>query len=210
MAQIFGNFSENLPNGQEYLTVVFAPSSTPLKQRWQNNSLSADFIAEYFANFFPETTENNIEINLKAEVKSAVSFISNELLENAMKFNDSTLQEPVTMTLQMYSDKLVFFATNTVNPQRTIKFQQFIEELINSDPNDFYINQLEKNAEDEIIGSSGLGFLTMINDYLAKIGWKFETMKKEPQVDTVTTMVELTVYQLHSSSISQELETYAN
>ncbi len=196
MARIFGNFSDNLPNGQEYLTVVFAPSSTPLKQRWQNNSLSADFIAEYFANFFPDTTEKNIEINLKAEVKSAVSFISNELLENAMKFNDSTLQEPVTMTLQMYSDKLVFFATNTVNHQRTIKFQQFIEELINSDPNDFYMNQLEKNAEDEIIGSSGLGFLTMINDYLAKIGWKFETMKKEPPVDTVTTMVELAVYQL--------------
>jgi hypothetical protein len=55
-----------------------------------------------------------------------------------------------------------------------------------------YIRQLEKNATDEY-EESGLGLLTMMNDYLAKIGWKFATVTGEPEVITVTTMLQLTV-----------------
>jgi hypothetical protein len=193
MTQIFGDFSEELPVGQEGLTIVFSPTSVPLKQRWRNNGLSADFMADYFATFFPGDDEATTETDTQAEVKSAVSFIANELLENAMKFNDETAPHPISIKLQMHNDKLLFVATNSVNSHAVTKYQAFIKELTTCDPSELYISQLEKNAEQESEGDSGLGLLTMINDYFAQIGWKFETVQKDSEALTVTTMVQLRV-----------------
>ena len=69
------------------------------------------------------------------------------------------------------------------------KFQEFIQELLSSDPEELYVQQIEKSAEDENGEASGLGFLTMLNDYSAKLGWKFETIQEEPKIIAVTTMV---------------------
>nr|WP_245912130.1 hypothetical protein [Calothrix elsteri] len=62
-----------------------------------------------------------------------------------------------------------------------------------SDANELYFSQLEKNAEDENSTASGLGLLSMINDYSAMLGWKFETIQEKPEIITVTTMVQLTI-----------------
>jgi hypothetical protein len=191
MTQIFGDFRDDLPVTQEGLTIIFSPTSVPLKQRWRNNGLSADFMADYFATFFPGSEGATTETDTKAEVKSAVSFIANELLENAMKFNDERSPQPISMTLQMHSDRLVFLVTNSLNPQAVGKFQAFIEELTTSDPGELYVIRLEKNAEEE--SESGLGLLTMMNDYQAKLGWQFKTVQKDPEAIAVTTMVQLTV-----------------
>ena len=193
MSEIFGDFSNDLPVGQEYLTLVFSPSSIPLKQRWRTNGLSADFMADYFATFFPGNEGATCEADIQAEVKSAVSFIGNELLENAMKFSDETSHHPISLTLQMHSDKLVFLTTNSVHPQAIAKLQAFIQELTNSDPSDLYFRYLEQNPSDESQSVSGLGLLTMINDYQAQLGWKFETIQKDPEAIAVTTMVQLKV-----------------
>ncbi len=193
MTQIFGDFIDDLPPSQEYLIVGFSPSSVPLKQRWRNNGLSADFLADYFTTFFPSSQSDRTESDRQAEIKSAVSYIANELLENAIKFNDETSQYPISIHLQLHNDKLVFLTTNSISAEAAEKFQAFIQELMTSDPNELYIHQLEKSAEDESNTISSLGILTMINDYLAEIGWKFETVQKETKVITVTTMVQLAV-----------------
>jgi hypothetical protein len=190
MTQIFGDFSDKLPVGQEYLTIAFSPSSVPLKQRWRNNGLSADFMADYFATFFPGTEGATAETNTQAEVKSAVSFIANELLENAMKFNNDKSLYPISLKLQMHSDRLVFLSTNSANHQGVEKLQVFIKELMTCDPSELYIHHLEGEESDR---QSGLGLLTMINDYQAKLGWKFETVQKDPEAIAVTTMVHLPV-----------------
>lgn len=190
MTQIFGDFWDELAPSQEGLTLVFWPTSGPLQQRWRNNGLSADFMADYFATFFPGGGADSTGTDVKAEVRSAVSFIANELLENAMKFNDQASPYPISIRLQMHSDKLILMATNSIHPQAVEKFQAFLEELTTSDPSELYIRQLEQN-EDE--SSSGLGLLTMMNDYLAKIGWKLETIQTDPEVIAVTTMVQLAV-----------------
>jgi len=193
MTQIFGDFSDQLPMGREGLTLVFSPTSVPLKQRWRNNSLSADFMADYFATFFPGDEEDTDETSTQAEIKSAVSFIANELLENAMKFNDETSPYPISIRLQMESQRLIFLATNSIAPQSVEKFQAFIEELLSSDPSDLYIQHLENQDLDDDKNNSGLGLLTMINDYFAKLGWKFETIQENSEAIAVTTMVQLTV-----------------
>ena len=193
LTQIFGDFIDDLPPSQEYLIVGFSPSSVPLKQRWRNNGLSADFLADYFTTFFPSSQSDRAQSDRQAEIKSAVSYIANELLENAIKFNDETSQYPISIHLQLHNDKLVFLTTNSISAEAAEKFQAFIQELMTSDPNELYIHQLEKSAEDESNTISGLGILTMINDYLAEIGWKFEAVQKETEVITVTTMVQLAV-----------------
>lgn len=193
MAQIFGDFIDELSNNQEFLLLGFSTSAGSVKQRWRNNGLSADFMADYLTSFFPSNEDESTAANQQIEIKSTVSYIANELLENAMKFNDETSPYPISIKLQLHSDRIVFISTNSVYPQSVESFQAFIEELTTSDPGDLYIRQLEKNAEDENESPSRLGFLTMMNDYLAKLGWKFETVQKDPEVITVTTMVQLII-----------------
>lgn len=191
MVQVFGDFSEDLPVSQEGLTIAFSPISLPLKQRWQTNGLSADFMADYFAVFFPGNNPSATESDT-AEVKSAVSFIANELIENAMKFNDEKSSYPISITLRMHTDRLVFQATNSVSSDALQAFQNYIHQLTTSDPNELYVQFMEGD-DSEKAGSSGLGFLTMMTDYLAKLGWKFENVNTDPDIILVTTMVQLMI-----------------
>ncbi|MEG4534501.1 DUF6272 family protein [Microcoleus sp. D2_18a_D3] len=192
MIQILGDFIE-YPASQEYLIIGFSPSSVPLKQRWRNNGLSADFLADYLTTFFPGNQDEPSTIERQAEIKSAVSYIANELLENAMKFNDETSEYPIDIKLQLESDGVIVSVANSISPQAVDKFQAYIQQLLTSEPSELYIQRLEKNAADESCTNSGLGLLTMLTDYTAKLGWKFQTVHKDPEVIAVTTMVQLTV-----------------
>lgn len=199
--RVFGNFIEALPEQREYLVMGFSPSSFPLKQRWRNNGLSADFLADYMTTFFPGDEDDPNAVKKQAEIRSAVSYIANELLENTMKFNDEKTPNIISIQLYLNSDKIVFVATNSVRQEAVPGFQDFIQELLNEDPGELYIRQLEKNAADESGTSSRLGYLTMINDYHAKLGWKFEMLNTDPNgipgekppACAVTTMVQLIV-----------------
>ena len=192
MIQIFGDFIEQAAS-QEYLIIGFSPSSIPLKQRWRNNGLSADFLADYLTTFFPGNEDDPSTVNRQAEIKSAVSYIANELLENAMKFNDETSDYPIDIKLQLESDGLIFSVANSIPPEAVSKFQTYIQELLASNPSELYLKRLEENAADDNCTGSGLGLLTMLSDYTAKIGWKFETVQQDPEVIAVTTMVQLKV-----------------
>lgn len=193
MIQTFGHFTEVPFSSPEYLIIGFSPSSVPLKQRWRNNGLSADFLADYLTTFFPGREDDPVSIQRRTHIRSAVSYIANELLENAMKFNDDNSQHPISIRLHLEDDKLVFAITNSISPDAVRKFQAFIHELITKDPEELYVRQLEKNAADENCTASGLGLLTMLHDYAAKLGWKFETIQSNPEVIAVTTMVQLAV-----------------
>jgi hypothetical protein len=117
--------------------------------------------------------------------------VANELLEDAMKFSNTTTSYAVDITFQLNENKIIFLVKNSIHPERVNEFQAFIQQVLNEDPFELYIKHLENSAEDDTIKTSGLGILTMINDYDAKIGWKFETVRSEPLVIAVTTMVQL-------------------
>ena len=191
-AQIFGYFVERSPN-QEYLTLRFAPSAIPIQRRWHNNGLSADFVANYLCSFFVETNAKNTANERQLEIKSTISYVANELFENAMKYCDEKASYPITFHAQLETDKIFLFVDNSLIPARVDKFKEFIEELLNSEPDELYIEQLEKNADEDNATSSGLGFITMMTDYSAKLGWKFQTIEQSSSVMTVTTMVQLPV-----------------
>jgi hypothetical protein len=196
MVQIFGDFIDDLPMCEDYLDIGFSASSHPIKKRWRTNRLSAHFVADYLAVFLPVNDEDTGNKRRNEHCKGAVAYIANELLENSMKFHSPTGKSPVRFGIHFMEEpemKIILFASNAIAPESQNKYQTFIQELIASDPQELYFRQLERNAEDEENQTSGLGLLTMINDYGAKIGWKFETMSDSGDAIAVTTMVQLSL-----------------
>lgn len=189
MTEILGDFIQNLPDQQGYLVMGFLPNYLPLKKRWENNGLSADFIADYFKNFFINKREKNLNEEEEIEVdnlRDTVKYIANELLENAMKFQDETSRFVAKIEFSFYDDKLVFCVTNAINAQQKQKFEHFITKLLSEDPDDLYFQTMRSNVKSS---SSSLGLLSMICDYSAKLGWKFE--EPTPTTIVASTMVSL-------------------
>jgi hypothetical protein len=192
MPQIFGDFVETFPPAQDSLELTFTPNSLPIKKCWRSNRLSANFMADYFSNFLLVDEDDPAQKRRIKESKGAVSYVANELLENAIKFNNQGTKFKIKFGIYFIEEAdrtAVLFATNSVSAEGLDKFQKFIQELLCSDPEKLYVQQIEKSAEEENSGASGLGFLTMINDYSAKLGWKFEREQKDPKMMAVTTMV---------------------
>jgi len=192
MPQIFGDFIESFPPAQDSLELTFTPSSLPIKKRWRSNRLSANFVADYFSNFLPVDEDDPAHERRIKESKAAVNYVANELLENALKFNNPATNFKIKFGISFVEEAdltAVLFATNSVSNEGVDKFQSFIQELLSSVPEELYVQQIEKSAEEENSGSSGLGFLTMLNDYSAKLGWKFEIVQEDPKMIAVTTMV---------------------
>ncbi|AHE98571.1 slr1658 superfamily regulator [Thioalkalivibrio paradoxus] len=157
----------------ETLNLTFWPGSVPLQQRWRNNGLSADFLGDYVTTFFPLDDNDPGTRQRRNEVRGAVSFIANEMLENAMKFHDNSVSEPITMQILLGADQILFQESNSAGARATDTFRDFVRRLLSSDPGELYIEQLE-HGDDR--NGGGLGYLTMINDYDAELAWRFEPL----------------------------------
>lgn len=192
--QIFGDFIQQFPPEKDSLELTFTPTSIPLKKRWRNNRLSAYFIADYFTTFLPLDDGDAQQQKRIQESKSAVCYIANELLENAMKYNDEDSHSQIEFGIHFLNNNnliAVIFATNSIKLDDRKKLQDFITRLSSEDTEFLYMEQLEKNALSDLDDDcSGLGFLTIINDYGGKMGWKFDSI--EP-FNIVTTMVQIQV-----------------
>lgn len=193
--EIFGDFNdEKQPECEEYLSIRFSPSRLPLKKRWENNGLSADFISEYFKIFYVSRQEENGDILndiLLENLQNSVKYVANELLENAMKFQAPIIYPTAArIFLSLYNDKLVFYIKHNITAQQAESFEIFIKKILENDPQALYMEAMRESAREENAHRSGIGLLSMICDYNAKLGWKFESIDGVPLV-TVTTMVTL-------------------
>ncbi len=188
--QIFGDFVEP-GKSQEYLVINFSPTSMPLQQRWRNNGLSADFLADYWITFFP--VDDHFSFSKQIEIKGAINYIANELLENAMKFSYQSPDYQVTISLYLSKNELRFYTCNSINPETIGEFQDSIKKLLTEDAAKLYVHQLESNANEKNGVTSHMGYLTMIHDYKAHLAWKFETIQPDPLLIILTTMVRLVI-----------------
>ncbi len=195
MKQIFGEFIENFPVSYYSLELNFTEGSPPIKQAWRNNLLSASFLAEYFSNYL-SNTESEFEVEERVEeIKTTLTYIGNELLDNARKFHETNQQHQVQFGIHFLPNldiiTAVVLTKNCIDTQKIDKFKTLIEELLSSDTHELYVKQIEKTATDEDSEASGLGLLSIINDYSAKLGWKFEPSNS--QMTVVTTMAQIVV-----------------
>lgn len=175
MAEQYGEFRElRYGSDSESLKLSFWPGSVPLQQRWRNNGLSADFLGDYVTTFFPLDENDPATRQRQNEVKGAVAFIANELLENAMKFHDGHLPEPINMHMNLQQDRILLQQSNGVDGDTAERFREFVELLRDNDPGELFIRQMEESALSE--ESAGVGYLTMINDYQAELAWRFDAL----------------------------------
>lgn len=187
MKETFGDFTEQ--NGSpEFLIMSFSSKALPVAERWRNNSLSANFIADYWGTFFPVHDKSRI-----TEVQDAVRFIANELLENALKFSIETDPSTIRISLYLFDEDLRFYVSNTIDPPSAGKFKAFVQRLLTEDPHELYLSLLEGRESHDGKAESRLGFLTILNDYEARLGWKFEANGEPPAEFVVTTMVQLAI-----------------
>ncbi|MEL7418440.1 MAG: ATP-binding protein [Cyanobacteria bacterium J06631_6] len=191
--QTIGDFKQDLFPSKEYLILSFSPGSIPLQQRWRNNCLSADFLADYLSTFFLNDDDSEPDTEKQVEVKSAVSYIANELLENAMKYCVKKTSLPITIKIHLTPNIIIIQLTNCATVEQTKNFQSHINNLLAGDPSEMYLAQLEKNAIAEADTASNLGLLTMLNDYDAKLGWNFTSVAEQTDTISITTMVQLAI-----------------
>lgn len=191
LSQTYGDFIETVPPSEEYLTLNFSPNTAPRKRRWRNYGLSADFLGDYFAAFFPGDAVPDSKINQRDTVKAAVSYVANELLENAVKYTEESAEFPISISLYLYSRQLIFHVSNYTSLDNAHRYQQFIQELLAANLDDYYLQQLEKAAEGT--GRSSMGILTMMNDYAARFGWKFASVESLPNIIRVDIVAYLDV-----------------
>ncbi|MFK0731127.1 MAG: ATP-binding protein [Gloeotrichia echinulata HAB0833] len=137
--------------------------------------------------------KDDLQAAKHSEIQSAISYIANELLENAIKFNDSSCSHPISIQLRMYADKLTFIVTNSIKLDAAEKYKAFIQQVLTRDPGEMLLRRLVKNAEEDHLESPGIGILCMMNDYLVTIGCKFTKIHENSEIVTVTTMVQLII-----------------
>jgi hypothetical protein len=185
MNESIGDFRE-LEGGGARVSLVFYPGDFAV--RWSQCSATADFFAEYFAAV--DACRRDDDEAARSEFIGTVSYIVNELVENAVKFS---VGETVEVTVVVRDDELVALVTNQILAATVEALIDKFRELVSGDPQEMLFARVEANAENPESGASGLGFLTMMSDYGAKLGWRFDAAPDNPYNVLLKTMARLQV-----------------
>lgn len=192
ISQTLGNYGET--SGEcEYLTLAFSPLNAPLRSRWRNNGLSADFLGDYVTTFLPTEGSMAADECRQNEIRHAVTYIANELLENAMKYHERLADIPIGIHLELTGDRIAVSASNGVSVGQAQHYKAFVERLLAGDASDLLVKQQEESVGGGDSTTSCVGLLTMITDYGAKLGWRFDVDPEESEMMRVTTSAVLPI-----------------
>jgi hypothetical protein len=193
--ETFGGRRNSSDEHCEYLHLAFSPLSAPLQSRWRNNGLSADFLGDYVTTFLPTGSESMSDGGQQA-IRHAVTYIANELLENAMKYHERGLDVPIGIHLELTKEQITVRATNGVSPGQARQYKEFVDRILKEDAGELLVRQLESNSGEAPAQKSCLGLLTILNDYSARMSWEFESDPGSPDMMTVTTRAVLSLKDL--------------
>jgi hypothetical protein len=186
ISETLGNYRER--SGEcEYLTISFSPLSAPLRSRWRNNGLSADFLGDYVTTFLPAERGMAAAGSRPNEIKYAVTYIANELLENAMKYHERDVDIPIGIHMELTSDRITVSVSNGVSVEQAQAYNAFAEHLLAGDASDLLLKQQEESATSSESAKSCVGLLTMISDYGAQLAWRFDAHPVKSGFITVIT-----------------------
>ena len=179
MSILFGE--TNSANGPSAFSMSIVLAE-PLQVSWQHASATCEFLGDVFAKRFAKA---GIDYT---EARHSIIYLVNELLENAIKFRSPG---NIELTCSLESGTFELTVTNTTAPDVAERFQALIAEMTTRDPGELLIERIEANAADETSSASGLGLLTLMNDYGARLGWSFHNI--ETGKLTVSTHASLTI-----------------
>ena len=132
---------------------------------WQHASATCEFLGDMFASHCAKSGQDY------TEARHSIIYLVNELLENAIKF-----RSPGNVAIEgsLEDGNFEVTVTNAASAEVASGFQGLLAEVTTRDPGDLLIERIEANAADENSSASGLGILTLMNDYGARLGWNFQ------------------------------------
>jgi hypothetical protein len=145
--------------------------SDDLFRNWRRVSLSSDFLARYYSYYFPYREKARGTLS-RDSAENMISFVLNELMENTAKYSDAK-DKSVSVQVWLLERMLLFSVSNFITGKLYGPFSALAKEILTGNTEELYLKRLERNTE-EGGGGSGLGYLTLINDYGATLGFKFE------------------------------------
>jgi len=177
----FGDIARN--NGTEAFAMRVLISDGPLGVSWQHASETCEFLGDIFALRHAKAGADY------TDARHSIIYLVNELLENAIKFR---VPGAIRVDCSLQDGNFELTVSNDTAPEVASRFQTLIEEITSRDPGELLIERIEANAADETSSASGLGLLTLMNDYGARLGWDFRTAPSGGAV-TLSTHAALTL-----------------
>jgi len=132
---------------------------------WQHASATCEFLGDMFASHCAKSGQDY------TDARHSIIYLVNELLENAIKFRSPG---DIAIDGSLEDGNFEITVTNCASPDVASGFQALLAEVTTRDPGDLLIERIEANAADENSSASGLGILTLMNDYGARLGWNFQ------------------------------------
>lgn len=161
-AQVFGDYKESAVRNPDCFAIEINCENVTL--HWNQCHQLADFLSAYFACFFTDRETRN-------DMTHSISYVLNELTENAIKFRS---KGDVLISSSIGPEEIGFMICNQIAASSVPAFQAILTEITSRDPGELLIERIEQNALNSGSKASGLGFLTIMNDYGVKLGWTFE------------------------------------
>jgi hypothetical protein len=165
----FGDQSDAPLALEQSTRIVFRTSQLDLK--WSHCSNSADFLSQFYAGVVAHN-RTAAEVH---DISHSIAYMANELIENAVKFR---AEGDVELSAGLCDEDFVLRIANWISRETSERFQGLLDEITHGDPGDLLIQRIEANAAGEG-GGSGLGILTLMNDYGVRLTWRFEPSTKE-------------------------------
>lgn len=162
MAISFGETQHN--NSPKAFAMSIVLRQGPLTVSWQHASATCEFLGDVFA---VRHAKNGSDYS---EARHSIIYLVNELLENAIKFRSPG---DIELRCSLEDGRFEVTVRNHASSDVATRFQSILSELTVRDPGELLIERIEANAADETSSGSGLGLLTLMNDYGARLGWKF-------------------------------------
>jgi hypothetical protein len=183
----------------ETLALRFSSAMLAPQRQWLNNSVIAHFVAEYWRTL--ATAYQSCAIDQIGDVAESVSYIANELLDNAMKYGSlkTAHATQIALRLSIFSQNIDLYVTNASVPQQWRSFQDYLATFLTEEPEQYYFRQMEANAASRELTVSRLGLLSILCDYHGQLGWKFEAPSPQCPDYLVTTMVHMPIVHVRTS-----------
>jgi hypothetical protein len=151
-------------NGTEAFGHRLRLAEGPLELQWHHCSVTAEFLGDFYA---LRCAATGLDAH---EARHSIGYLANELMENAVKFR---APGDILVLSSLEGARFEIRVINLIDEATSARFRPLLTELTCRDPGELLIERIEANAEDASSGGSGLGLLTLMNDYGARLGWTF-------------------------------------
>lgn len=149
-------------------TMLWLAIHSGWSRRWSHAGRLADYVARYFGSYLRVVSQQ-----VQSEGGAFLAYAVNELIENAVKFGQGG---EIAISAGVVGEELILHVTSSAPSESADRYRGLVEEIAAGDPLSMFIERVERNALEGPSAGSGLGLLTMMTDYGARLGWRFQAL----------------------------------